>query len=408
MQGSPLPIEVRFIRLLARRLHQYGSPAHRLESAVSLAASRLGLECEVFSTPTSIFLTFADEGQEHYPTQLIRLRPGSPDVGKLCRVDAVAEAVGSGEIELSDGADQLLALEKAPPEVGIALQLAAWAAVGFSVVQLFGGPWRDLMVGALLGGVTGLLTIRLGQRWQETGSFEPFAAFVITALAYLMSEALGGVTVANVVVAALIILMPGMDLTVAITELSTGHLASGTARFAGAVVVLLKLALGVVLATQVMNGLGFSHELPEAILSQPWDWFTWVAVVIAGFAFCVLFNALKQDWWAVIVAALVAYATSHYGTQWLGTEAGIFLAALAVAGVSNLYGRIFNQPSAVMRLPGIILLVPGSLGYRALNLLFSHNLDDGLEAAVSVAIVLASLVGGLLLGNTLMPPRRSL
>ena len=60
------------------------------------------------------------------------------------------------------------------------------------------------------------------------------------------------------------------------------------------------------------------------------------------------------------------------------------------------------------RLPAILLLVPGSLGYRALTLLFSRNVDEGLSAAVSVALVLAALVGGLLMGTTLVPPRRHL
>ena len=200
--------------------------------------------------------------------------------------------------------------------------------------------------------------------------------------------------------------MPGLDLTVAITELSTRHLASGTARFAGAVVVLVKLALGVVLATQIMEALGFGTPATGAQL--PPVWFGWLLLAPAGVAFGVLFDARPADYPAVVLASLVAYATNYFAAAQLGADAGVFLAALAVAALSNAYARLAKRPASLMRLPAIMLLVPGSLGYRSLTLVFSHYMEQGLSAALSVLVVLASLVGGLLLGNTLIPPRRNL
>src|SRR5699024_10518516 len=51
---------VAFVTELARRLHQYGTAAPRLEEAVGSAALRLGLRADVFSSPTAIILSFAD------------------------------------------------------------------------------------------------------------------------------------------------------------------------------------------------------------------------------------------------------------------------------------------------------------------------------------------------------------
>ncbi len=401
---------MRFIRLLARTLHQYGTAAHRLETAVGAAAQRLGLRVDVFSTPTSVFLSFnaTDDESSDAPTHLLRLQPGTVDVGKLAQTDAIAESVTDGSMSVDEGINSLREIARTGAFMPWPVQLLSWAVVGSAVAKLLGGTWTDVGIAAVLALFTGGFSMLMGRKLQESGSFEPIVAALITVLAYLAAHAFGGAQVANIVVASLIILMPGLDLTVAITELSTGHLASGTNRLAGASVILIKLALGVLLATQAMQGLGFGREAMQAPQSVSPDWFSWAILVAAGFAFAVLFNAMLKDYIAVVTAALAAYLTSYFGTEWIGPELGVFLAALVVAALSNFYGRLFNRPGTILRLPGIILLVPGSLGYRALTLLFSRNVTDGIDAAVSVALVLASLVGGLLLGNTLIPPRRNL
>jgi uncharacterized membrane protein YjjP (DUF1212 family) len=49
---------VGFVIELARRLHQYGAAAPRLEQAIGNVSQQLGLACDVLSTPTSIVLSF--------------------------------------------------------------------------------------------------------------------------------------------------------------------------------------------------------------------------------------------------------------------------------------------------------------------------------------------------------------
>ena len=48
-------------------------------------------------------------------------------------------------------------------------------------------------------------------------------------------------------------------------------------------------------------------------------------------------------------------------------ELGVFLAALAVGCGSNLYARWRDRPSAVTRLPALLFLVPGSLGFVSMS-----------------------------------------
>ncbi len=68
-----------FVVLLARRLHQYGASAPRLEAALDSVSARLDLNCISLSTPTSILLSFTDRahGDDALAevTQVIRMSP---------------------------------------------------------------------------------------------------------------------------------------------------------------------------------------------------------------------------------------------------------------------------------------------------------------------------------------------
>ena len=128
--------EVSFVLRLARALHSYGVPAHRLEDVLDSAAKKLGLEGQFFSTPTSIFAAFGKQDEQR--TFLIRVNPGGVDLGKLADLDAVAVRVlreGLAPIEGSAQIDEIIA---AAPPYGIVLRtlafgLASAAASGLPV-----------------------------------------------------------------------------------------------------------------------------------------------------------------------------------------------------------------------------------------------------------------------------------
>jgi uncharacterized membrane protein YjjB (DUF3815 family) len=52
--------------------------------------------------------------------------------------------------------------------------------------------------------------------------------------------------------------------------------------------------------------------------------------------------------------------------------------------------------------------VPGSVGFRSLFSAFEGDVSSGMATAVSMLVLLISLVAGLLFANVLLAPRRSL
>jgi uncharacterized membrane protein YjjB (DUF3815 family) len=92
-----------------------------------------------------------------------------------------------------------------------------------------------------------------------------------------------------------------------------------------------------------------------------------------------------------------------------GTFAGaVFFSSLTMAALANLYGRSRGRPGALVRVPGIMLLVPGSVGFRALGFVMERDYTLGFDTLVAVLSALLALVAGLLFGSLLVPPRRYL
>lgn len=398
-----------FVVELARRLHAYGTSAQRVEDAIDQVAKRFGLKCEIWSNPTGIIISFGGGlGEAGGPenTRVLRLAPGDIDLARLCAVDAIAEKVLAGELDVSSGHAELRALDRPRARGAHLLMALSFGLTSGSVAALLRTGWADIATAALIGLLIGGMALLAGSRPRLSEALEAIAALLAALIAVAVATFVTPLALQSVIVASLIVLLPGLSLTIAIAELSSQHLVSGTARFAGATVTLMKLAFGTVAGLQISRLLGWK-PLEAAPAVMP-GWVEWVALGCAALSFAILFRAERRDYPLVIASACAAYLATRFGGQLMGNEAGVFFAGLLVGAVSNLYGRWANRPGAIIRLPGIILLVPGSIGFRSLSSAFERDVMMSLDTGFTVIAVLISLVAGLLFGNLLAPPRGSL
>lgn len=413
-QRSALDGRVRFLTELGRRLHIVGVSASRLEGAVHSVANSIGVRVEVWSTPTGLLLSLSDAERSDatQETRVLRLEPGNIQLGALAKLDAIAEHVVKGTMSIDEAWVAMAALDK---PFTVKLQLATVGAFGLaagSVAGLLSTAWIDVSVAAVIGLLIGWIAILSGTRPHLAAAFEAVAALIATTLATAFAHFVAPLTLQTVIVAALIVLMPGLALTTAVSELASQQLVTGTSRFAGAMTVLLKLTFGSVAASQVMLVLGWTPMLgtPEALP----QWVEIVSMVGAAFSFAVLFRASRRDIPLVMASAILGYIFVRLGSGWLGpvangTFAGsVFFSSLMMAALANLYGRWAGRPGQLVRVPGIMLLVPGSVGFRALGFVMERDYALGLDTLVAVLSAILALVAGLLFGSLLVPPRRHL
>ena len=408
---SPFNTRVAFVVETARRLHQYGTAAPRLEMAVSRMGERLGLRIEVWSSPTAIILSASTLDATNTAalaevTQVMRLPPGDVDLARLCRVDRIADEVIAGTLDVEDGFRQLRALTEPRPRWWWPLSVAAFGIAAAMVAVLLHGAWVDQLAAGLIGIVIGQVTVSSAGHPRMAVASEAIAALLATLIAGAIGAFIVPLALKTVVISGLIVLMPGLALTNAVREISTQHLVSGTARLAGALSSLLKLTFGTLAGAQILDLLGW-HVLGAPLAAAP-DWIEFPALLLGSAAFGVLFQAAPRDWPLVMGAAIIGYLSTRMGTGLYGPSFGVFVGGLIIAALSNLYARYRHRPGALVREPGIILLVPGAVGFRSVSLLLERNVHIGTDAAVLLISLLVALVAGLLFGDLLIGPRRSL
>jgi len=406
---TQLPLEVRFLKRYARQLHMAGVPAHQFERMMTALADKLGFNCQALSSPTSIFLSFQYQDDEDdkrpIPTQLDRMNPPAINLGNTAELYDMGHCLLDGEVSTGEAYAKLSNWQ--PKQLyPLWLQILCWGLTGGAVAVMLMASWAGILAAAVSGALTGLLVTQAGAALRE-GGLEAIAALFSTFLVFALNRLVPGLDVFIVIMSSLIVLIPGLGLTIAVTELSTDHLASGSARLSGALVTLLKLSLGVLIGTIIVGWFGWAPE-PESAssLASPPDWFRWPALLAAAFSFGVLFSVRKKEFHFAMLAAILSYVISRVGVAAGGLEFGVLVASMSVAVLSNLYGRVFKQSGALIRVPGVILLVPGTIGYHGATALFLDGGANLTDTTLLALRLLISLVGGLLFGNTLLPPRR--
>ena len=413
--SAALNTRVAFLLELSRRLHQYGTSAPRLEMAVAGAAQRLGLVADVWSSPTAIIISFADmaQGEEGLAqsTQVMRLAPGDVNLARLCEADAIADRVIAGELDLREGFHRLRALGVRETRWAQAGTIFSYGLSAASIAALFlHSAWVDLAVAGFIGLIIGWITILAGSRPRLAVASDLICALVATTVAIVVSAFVFPLAIKSVVLASLIILIPGMSLTNAVREISSQHLVSGMARMGGSLSSLLKLTFGTVAAAQVCAAVGI-HARDYVLAPLP-SWADYPALLVGAVAFAILFRASLRDWPVVIGAVAVGYLATRWSGEISGSlpaaPFGVFVGALLLGAMANLYARYAHQPGAVIREPGILLLVPGSVGFRSMSFLLERDAPLGMDTAMLMLTLLVSIVAGLMFGDLLVSARRSL
>jgi uncharacterized membrane protein YjjP (DUF1212 family) len=391
-----------FLLRTAELLHQYGTPSFRLEGVMGKVATSLNVPSVFLYTPTALVVSLGSGEQEQ--TYLRRVDSGDVDIGKVLAFDAALEDLEAGLITISEAAARLEAAAAAPPAFSLPVSLLAAATACAGVAVMFGGNLIDTIIAGVFGWMIAWVTTLFQRSFAQRGWLEPVLGFTAAIAAVVIGQWLP-VNDKLITLAALILPIPGLTLTIALTELATGHLSSGSARLAGAAVTLFTLVVGVAIAWRLSAV--WVQPVPPALAALP-EWCLWIAVALTPLAFAVVFKAPVSQWPAIMFVVVSGFVASRLVGSLAGTEVGAFVGALVVGCGSNAYARLFNRPAMVPQTPGLVILVPGSIGYNSLTAMVQSDTIRGVELAFSMSIVGVALVGGLLLANQIISPKRIL
>lgn len=400
---ASLDVRVEFLSALARALARYGEDADDMEHRLAECARSLGVAAQFFVTPTLVMAAYGEDPTTR--TVLQRVEEGHVDLEGLALVDDVARGVCSGEKTAPQALAELNLIATAPRRFPWYVRALASALGAGSFTIFLGGDLRSFVAALPVGLAVGLLValasrfVRLQRLVELLGGVT--AAVVTLALGHFIRH----VSLPTVALSGVILLLPGLGVTIGVAELAARHLSSGTSRLAGATVTLVNLGVGSYLGFTLMQRLDLV-PVPGGLRVAQTPWALVAATAATTLALFVATNARTRDLPLVLVSVLVALAGARLGAWLLGASLGVAVASLVLGLSANAFARLARRPPALLLTPGLAVLVPGALGLRGVSD-FLRDATGGVDVLAKVVVIAAGLVVGLLVADAVLPPRPS-
>lgn len=286
---------------------------------------------------------------------------------RLDQVDAVERLVRQASQSTPSPQDvvaRLSAIRSAPPRFGPVLTVFGYAllTVGFGLV--LNPTLTALPVYVLLGVVVGSIVL-IGARVATLSLILPvLTAFSVTLLISVLVRPLVHDDVLRLVAPSLVSFLPGLTLTIAAVELTSGQMMAGASRLVSGIARLGLLAFG------VYAGISLAGEPPPPTTApvQLGAWAPWAGIVLVALGYYLYSAAPRRSLMWILYALVVAYSAQLLGDALVGAEMSGLVGALIVIPAVMLAGRLAASPStAVMLTCAYWLLVPGAMGFIGLS-----------------------------------------
>lgn len=397
----------RFIISLGKTMHEYGTSSYRLERLLTETTHLLGLNGTFLITPTSMNFIFWEDDSEGETTHIARVAPGGIDLNRLSLTHTLTEQVLNREVSLDEGIESLHKIRSSPDLYPKKLEFLTWGISSASFAALCGTSYIDTLAAMVAGFLVYLLIYASTKIKRIEDMLEPISALLIGFLASGAAAAGLQINAAIVILAGVIVFIPGLSLTLGLHELAARDLISGTARIMDSIMTLFKLYFGA--AFGLALGTLLWHITPHVVVPSMPNWVSYVAVLILSTSLLVMFKIRRTDAIWALLAGFIAYTSTEVGNYLFGAELGALLGAMVVGVYANAYARIRNTPSNIVLLPGIVLLVPGSKAYMGLSSLVSgQEILSNSAGGGQIFLTFMALIAGLMFSNVILPPQHRL
>ena len=394
-----------FITQLVTQANQYGSSLVRLQYFISHLPQLFGFHGVMLPASPFFFFEFWRPG-DHDPSRVIVRQPaGSFDLAKLSAVGVLVNEMAEGKVSFADGSARLKEIDSSPQPYRASIVAAGYALCGAGFAVLLSASWWDVALAALLSLLVYAITVTADRSQWLAIRINFTAALVASLLANLLALVFPGSDASVVALCALIVLVPGLSLTLGTAELASRLTVPGINRLVDGILVTFALVVGVAVGSAPVRAL-WSVSAPATAAVRPL-WITLPSVIVLMLGLALVFQVRRRDLGWVILAGGLAYLGVQMGNRF-GDWQGAFLGALFLGIYTALYTMRLRRPGSVVILPGVMILVPGVAAYFGLNTLQTSGIFGALPAVWGVVVQITAIIGGLFIAASILPQKASL
>ncbi|WP_262315358.1 threonine/serine exporter family protein [Lacticaseibacillus parakribbianus] len=231
--------------LAGRIMIEGGSEMYRVDDTMSRIARNGGAgRALVFTTPTGLFIAVNGEP----PVELEPVQKRGIDMEKVAGVNQLSREFQAGRLTLTELRLKLEQLDTNTPYFPVWLQILAAAVCSTTLMVIFAQQydWFDMPLSAVVGALGFAAYLRLSSLTRVRFISELIGAVVVGVSAWVGVRLGVGHNLDNVIIGAVMPLVPGVAITNSIRDMLAGHLLSGMAR--GMEAILSACAIGVGIA----------------------------------------------------------------------------------------------------------------------------------------------------------------
>ncbi len=220
-----------------------GAEIHRVEETADRMGRAAGFaRIETFATPTGIFMTLVCPDGDVY-TRVRRIRRSQSDLARIAAINDLSRQLAQGQVGFAEAAQALDKIENTPTHAWWQFGLAGGGGSA-AFAYLLGGTLLTCALAAVSGCLVVLLTSSIDKSVAPTFLISAFGAALAAVLGIIASLLLP-ISRDTLILAGVMVLVPGITITTALRDMLTGELVSGVARGAEAMTIAVAVAVGV-------------------------------------------------------------------------------------------------------------------------------------------------------------------
>ena len=340
-------------------LLENGAEISRVEETMQRIAGHFGAEDESFFVLSNGIMA---TGKGYARSKFIPIKGTSLD--KVVAVNQLSREVAQGQCDLPELERRLKEIRAMRPKPAVEQILAsALGSAGFCIV--FGGGFMDCLASAVAGLLLWVFMLFVGYRHLSRIVGNVLGGLLASFFCMVMFRIGFGTHLSNMIIGAVIPLIPGVPFTNGIRDMANEDYIAGVTRLLDAMLVFFCIALGVALAfildaaiygqMQVLENLTAAPETSSLMVQLP-------AAFLGTMAFAVLFGVPRKYYvdcgFCGMMGWLLYLVLVRYTALSISIE--VFFATALVAFTALMQSITRKCPVTVFLICGIFPLVPGA------------------------------------------------
>ncbi len=322
----------------------------------------------------------------------------SSQLNKVTAVNRLSYEISQGKYTVQEARERLDEIKELPKKPGWLQILASGiASGGFAII--FGGSWADCLAATMAGLLLYVFILYVSNHYLSKIVGAMSNALVVMLLSITFWRLGLGESLSNIIVGAIMPLVPGVAFTNGVRDLANSDHLAGLTRLTDALLGFFCISLGVSVAFMLDGWLfGGLIELPGVTLSPETSAFFWQALgAFAGtWGFAVLYTVDKEQYLVsgfVGIMGWMVYLVAFRFGQFSAPISTLF-AAVMVCLLSRFAAVPTRCPAQIFIICGIFPLVPGAGLFWFSYYLTAGELDlSSHYGFVAVKVAIAIVLG---------------